>query len=144
MFLSLEIDIKLWQNYTKTYIYIYVRYTSVSRGQNSLQWQCSILVTLYRLRHVTTIILHCHWVEVLVTWYGRIPYIKIYIRFGISLSQFYINFSGQEHQIDVLYVLFNVWDSQVSSLYPLSFFLYSPFKYNLANHKCSYGVELKV
>ena len=32
----------------------------------------------------------------------------IYIRFGIILTQFYINFLRQEHQIDVvLYVLFN-------------------------------------
>ena len=28
--------------------------------------------------------------------------------FGIVLTQFYINFSRQEHQIDVLYVSFNV------------------------------------
>ena len=31
----------------------------------------------------------------------------IYIRFGIILTQFYINFSNQEHQIDVLYVSLN-------------------------------------
>ena len=31
----------------------------------------------------------------------------IYTRFGITLTQFYINFSRQEHQIDVLYVSFN-------------------------------------
>ena len=31
----------------------------------------------------------------------------IYIRFGIILTQFYINFSRQEHQIDVLYISFN-------------------------------------
>ena len=30
----------------------------------------------------------------------------IYIRFGIILTQFYINFSRQEHQLDVLYVSF--------------------------------------
>ena len=30
----------------------------------------------------------------------------IYIRFGIILTQFYLNFSRQEHQIDVLYVSF--------------------------------------
>ena len=30
-------------------------------------------------------------------------------------SQFYINFSRQEHQINVLYVSFNAWDSQVSA-----------------------------
>ena len=32
---------------------------------------------------------------------------QIYIRFGIILTQFYINFLRQEHQIDVLYVSFN-------------------------------------
>ena len=31
----------------------------------------------------------------------------IYINFRINLTQFYINFSTQEHQIDVLYVSFN-------------------------------------
>ena len=41
------------------------------------------------------------------------------------LTQFYTNFSRQEHQIDVLYVSFNFWDSQVSAYTPLSFFLYS-------------------
>ena len=35
--------------------YIYVRYTSVSCNQNSLQWECSILVTWYRRRHLTII-----------------------------------------------------------------------------------------
>ena len=35
------------------------------------------------------------------------------MNFRIILSQFYINFSRQEHQIDVLYVSFNAWDSQV-------------------------------
>ena len=30
----------------------------------------------------------------------------IYIRFGIILTQLFINFSRQEHQIDVLYVSF--------------------------------------
>ena len=46
----------------------------------------------------------------------------IYMKFRINLTQFYINFLRKEHQIDVLYVSFNVWDSQVS------FFLYVPFK----------------
>ena len=61
-----------------------------------------------------------------------------YMNFRINLTQFYINFSRQEHQIAVLYVLFNAWDSQVSFytpfhfsftvplIYPLSFFFYSP------------------
>ena len=40
------------------------------------------------------------------------------MNFRINLTQFYINFSRQEHQIDVLYVLFNAWDSQVSFYTP--------------------------
>ena len=36
-------------------------------------------------------------------------------RFGIILTQFYINFSRQEHQLELLYVSINSWDSQVSS-----------------------------
>ena len=31
----------------------------------------------------------------------------IYMNFRTNLTQFYINFSRQEHQIDVLYVSFN-------------------------------------
>ena len=46
----------------------------------------------------------------------------IYIRFGIILTQFYLNFSRQKHQIDVLlYILFNSWDSQVSAYTPFHF-----------------------
>ena len=48
------------------------------------------------------------------------------MNFRINLTQFYINISRQEHQIDVLYVSINAWDSQVLS-YTLLFFLYSPF-----------------
>ena len=43
------------------------------------------------------------------------------MNFCIILTQFYINFSRQEHQIDVLYVSFNVWVSQVSSYTPFHF-----------------------
>ena len=48
---------------------------------------------------------------VLVTWYKHIFY--IYVRFGIILTQLYVNYSRQEHQIDDL--SFNSWDSQVSA-----------------------------
>ena len=34
------------------------------------------------------------------------------------MTQFYINFSRQEHQIDVSYVSFKTWDSQVSAYTP--------------------------
>ena len=49
-----------------------------------------------------------------------------YVRFGIILTQFYVNFSRQEHKIGI------VENLKFSSFipYPLSFFLYcSPFKY---------------
>ena len=39
----------------------------------------------------------------------------IYIDFRIIFTQFYINFSRQEHEIDVSFVSFKAWDSQVSS-----------------------------
>ena len=43
------------------------------------------------------------------------------MNFRINLTQFYVNFTRQEHQIDVLYVLINAWDSQVSSFPPFDF-----------------------
>ena len=52
----------------------------------------------------------------------------IYIRFGIILTQFYINFSRQKHQQKCLFcIVQDLWFSGFI-LYPLSFFLYSPFK----------------
>ena len=78
MFLSREIDIKLCQNYTKSYIW-------------------SVINTTTLIRNLT------------------------YIRFGIILTEFYINFSRQEHQIDVLYVSFKTRDSQVSAYTPFHF-----------------------
>ena len=48
------------------------------------------------------------------------------MRFGIILTQFYINFSRQEHQIDVLYVSFKTCDSQVSA--------YTPFHFSFTVH----------
>ena len=155
MFLSREIDIKLCQNYTKTYIYqilckirsikqiIFnkyatnlntkisqrslinsglllllfefsnfsclidiidnIIYTSVIHHQNSSQWQCRFIFTCLCLYHVTSI-LHCHCRE----FRSRDTDVYLtYIRFGIILTKFCVNFSRQEHQIDVLYVSFN-------------------------------------
>ena len=48
------------------------------------------------------------------------------VLFGIILTQFYVNFSKQEHKINVLYVSFNLRFSGFS-LYPLSFLIYSTF-----------------
>ena len=52
----------------------------------------------------------------------------IYMNFRIIVTQFYINFSRQEHQIDVLYVSFNAWDSLVSFYTPFHFSFTVPLK----------------
>ena len=67
--------------------------------------------------HVTTILLYC-WRKF---WWRNTRLYKLSIVFGIILTQFCINFSRQEHQIDVLYVSFNSWDSQVSAYTPFHF-----------------------
>ena len=148
MFLSREIDIKLYQNYTKR---IYVRYTSVSRNKNSLQWQCSILVMWWR--HVT-IILHCHCLKYwwhsnnnrstpeflrllwnivffrLVAYLLNMIFLILRILYKILhiyvLGYFLYQFLETRTYIELLKVSFSSWDSQVSA-YPLSLFLYSPF-----------------
>ena len=51
-----------------------------------------------------------------------------YIQFSIILAQFYVNFSRQEHKIDVL-SFNNSWDSQVSAYNPFNF----SFKHNLTH-----------
>ena len=75
-------------------------YTSGSWGENSNQWQCSIIVTCLRLYHVTTI-LYCQWREF---WSRDTDLYLTYLCFVIILTQFYVNFSRQEHQIDFLQV----------------------------------------
>ena len=86
MFLSREIDIKLRQNYTKS-LYSPYYVTKTSANGSSVYWACDTL------DNDTAMLL----AEVIVTSYST-----VYIRFGIILTQFYINFSRQEHQIDVL------------------------------------------
>jgi len=51
-----------------------------------------------------------------------------YARFGIISTQFYVNFSTQEHQIDFFYGIVQKLRTSAFILYPLSFFLYCPFK----------------
>jgi len=83
MVLSREIDIKLCQNYTKTYVSkIYVRITWPELPHNP--WQCSILVTWYRRgeRDNNTAL---PLVAVLVTWSGRINIIINYIYWNKKL-----------------------------------------------------------
>ena len=50
------------------------------------------------------------------------------MNFSINLTHFYVNFTRQEHQIDVLYVLINAWDSQVSSFTPFHFSFTVPLR----------------
>ena len=63
----------------------------------------------------------------------------IYMNFRINLTQFYINFLRQKRQIDVLYVSFNAWDSQV--------LFYTPFQFSftvpLNSQRCLLRVDLK-
>jgi len=98
-----------------------------SGHQNSIQWQCSIIVMCLRLYHVTSI-LHCHLTE---SWSRDTDVYLTYILFGIILTQFYVNFSRQEHQIDVLKVSFNSWDSQVSAYTSFHFSFTVPLNKNL-------------
>ena len=58
----------------------------------------AVLLSRLRLYNVTSIF-HCHWREF---WLRDTDVYLTYKRFGIILTQFYVNFSRQEHQIDVL------------------------------------------
>ena len=75
-------------------------YTPGSCHQNSNQWQYNIIVMCLSLYHVTGI-LYRHWREF---WSRDTDVYLTYIRFGITLTQFYVNSSRQERQIDVLYM----------------------------------------
>ena len=60
----------------------------------------------------------------------------IYMNFRINLTQFYINFSRQEYQIDVLYVSFNSWDSQVSAYTTFHFSFTVPLNSYIYRYIC--------
>ena len=62
----------------------------------------------------------------------------IYMNFRINFTQFYINFSRQEHLIDVAYVTSNAWDSQVSSYTPFHFSFTVPLILGEKIHKALY------
>ena len=68
----------------------------------------------------------------------------IYKNFCIILTQFYINFSWQEHQVNVLYVSFNAWDSQVSAYTPFHFFFTVPLNKGLNQYGCKPGIVILV
>ena len=91
--------------------------------QNSNQWQCSIMCL--RLYHVTSI-LQLPLEGVLVTYYGRISYIyTFWYNFETVLYQFLKTGTSDRCLIEIVQLLrFSGF-----SLYSLSFFLYSPFKY---------------
>ena len=69
---------------------------------------------------------YCH-----VSWSRDTDVYLTYILFGIILTQFYVNFSRQEHQIDFLKVSFNSWDSQVSAYTSFHFSFTVPLNKNL-------------
>ena len=100
MFLSREIGIKLCQNYTKTYI---CKITSVSCDQNSLQWECSLLVTWYRWRHVT-IILHYHWLE----FWWHAPDAKIILSIISIRNENLLNSNDNRSQLEFLRFLWDI------------------------------------
>ena len=124
MFLSREIDIKLFQNYTKSYIYQIsykirtIKQTIFNKYATNLKYRCHVI-------HVTSILL-CYWRKF---WWRNTRLYKLSIVFGIVLTKFYINFSRQEHQIDVLYVSFKAWDSQVSAYTPFHFSFTVPLRF---------------
>ena len=122
MFLSREIDIKLCQNYTKSIILLRI----VQSGITSPKLPPIAVQYTGHVYHVTTIP-QCYWRKLL--WRHTRLY-RLYIRFGIILTQFYINFSRQEHQIDVFWVSFKTWDSQVSAYTPFHFSFTVPLRSN--------------
>ena len=84
MFLSREIDLKLFENYTKICIYAILY----------ILWD----IIVFRL---VGYLLNMICLNLLLLYKYKISYID----FRMFLTQFYINFSRQEHQLDVLYVL---------------------------------------
>ena len=163
MFLSRKIEIKLCQNYTKTYIYqmlykscsikqiifnnyatnlkmtispqepenlrfapviifnfyfaflidiidniiTYSLYSPHYVTKNVGQWQCSIITSPKTSANDSEV----NWSRDTRDNYTT----------TIILTQFYINFSRQEHRIDVLYVSFKTWDSQGLAYTPFHF-----------------------
>ena len=69
------------------------------------------VIVVYHLFKTTTFIQNC-----------------IYMNFRIKLTPFFINFSRQEHQIGIGIGIVQLLRFSGFIIYPLSFFLYSPFK----------------
>ena len=60
------------------------------------------------------------------------------------MTQFYINFSRQEHQIDVLYVSFKTWDSQVSAYILIHFFVTVPLSFETITLKLNFHMKYTI
>ena len=131
MFLSREINIKLCQNYTKSCIY-QISYKIRSIKQTIFKKYATNLSVGYYVTKTSANRSERYRTAIEYGLFNTTNFIRslIYIRFGIILTQFYINFSRQEHQIDVFLICI-VQNLRFSgfSLYLLSFFLYSPFKH---------------
>ena len=84
----------------------------------------SIIVTCLRLYHMTSI-LHSHWREF---WSCDTDVFLTYIRFGIILTQLYINFSRQEHHRCLIGVV-KLLRFSGYSLYPFHFSFTVPLNY---------------
>ena len=121
MFLSREIDIKLCSNYTKTFICkIYVFITWPWLPPIAVQYTGHVIITETRDNN-TALPLE----GVLVTWYGSISYIcSFWYNLDTVLCQFLETGTLERCLIGIVQLL------RLSgfSRYPLSFFLYSPFK----------------
>ena len=116
MFLSLEIDIKLCQKYTKTYIYQICRRVVVLNRSYSTNTK-PIWKWLYIPQEPENLI-----------------FAPVIIFISI--------FSRHEHHIDALYICI-VQRHEILKfiLYPLSFFLYSPFKLIIYSRVVLYLVQ---
>ena len=66
------------------------------------------------------------------------------MNFRINLTQFYLNFSRKEHQIDVFYVSFNAWDSQVLSYTPFNFSFTVPLRISYTPFNFSFTVPFRI
>jgi len=151
-------DVPVSRNWHKTVLKsrrLYVKYTFLSRDQNPLQWQCSILVTWYIRRHVKNTALPL--VRVLVTFIStkkekllnsnnnrsKIEFLRLLLVIVVfRLVAYLLNMICLMLQIlykivhiyvfiYVLYVSFNPWDSQVSSFTPFHFSLTAvPLNFN--------------
>ena len=116
IFLSLEIDIKMCQNYTKTYICkIYVRIIWPDLPPAAVQYTSHALQTETRDNN-TVLPLE----GVLVTWYGRVSYIyTFWYNFDTFLCQF-LETGTSDRCLTCLNQLLRF---SGFSLYPIPFFL---------------------